>query len=267
MLDAGLSFVAAQGLSLSLEHLQMEELIQVAGVSRTSSYRRWPTKSLFAADLLVRIAQATDLSGDVPGLPQALEEIPAEVLAHLDTREGRHDAAVEVMRVVMDTDFAAMLESTEWRAYIALRAAFIGVLDGELRARVADALIETERRFTERRAQTFRALTELLGYRLRDPRTATWAQLSLTLNAVATGMLIHAYSDPATVTPAAELAAFGSSRTSAWSPATHAEAGVILGAIEPDPAIEWNPERVATLREQLAEAASTLDGILSTLNA
>ena len=266
MLDAGLSFVAEQGLSLSLEHLQMEELIQAAGVSRTSSYRRWPSKSLFAADLLIRVAQATDLSGDVPGLPEALESIPGEFVARLDTAQGRHDATVEVLRVVMDTDFAAMLESVEWRAYVALRAAYIGVLDGELRARVANALSETERRFTRRRSQTFHALTELLGYRLRESDPVAWDQLSLTLNAVATGMLIHAYSDPA-VTATTEQAAFGSTRVAAWSPATHAEAGIVFGAIEPDPDIAWSEERIATLRARLTHAAATIQGILSTLDA
>lgn len=265
MLDAGLSFVAEQGLSLSLEHLQMEELIQAAGVSRTSSYRRWHTKSHFAADLLIRIAQATDLSGDVPGLAEALESLPNDLLANLDTDPGRRDATVEVVRVVMDTDFRAMLESADWRAYIALRAAYIGVLDGELRARVADALTATERRFTGRRSQAFRALTELLGYRLREPTGTAWEQLSLTLNAVATGMLIHAYSDPTAVTETTERAAFGSTRKAAWSPATHAEAGIVFAAIEPDPDIEWSAERIAALRARLTHAAATIEGIRSTL--
>ncbi len=266
MLDAGLSFVAEQGLSLSLEHLQMEELIQAAGVSRTSSYRRWPTKSVFAADLLTRIAQATDLSGDVPGLAEALASIPSELFTRLDTAQGRHDATVEVLRVVMDRDFTAMLESAEWRAYIALRAAYIGVLDGELRTRVADALSETERRFTKRRSKTFRTLTELLGYRLREPDSAAWDQLSLTLNAVATGMLVHAYSDPV-VTATTDKAAFGSTRMAAWSPATQAEAGIVFGAIEADPDIAWSAERIEALRDRLTHAAATIESILSTLDA
>ena len=61
MLDAGARLIAAQGLSLSLEHVSMEELISDAGVSRTSSYRRWPTKDLFAADLLLHLARNTRL--------------------------------------------------------------------------------------------------------------------------------------------------------------------------------------------------------------
>lgn len=266
MLNAGMNFVAEQGFSLSLEHLQMEELIRVAGVSRTSSYRRWPTKNFFAADLLIRIAQATDLSRDVPGLPEALKSIPAQMLDDLNSPEGRHDVAVEVLRTVVDADFAAMLESSQWRAYIALRAAFTGALGDELRAHVANALSDTERRFTRQRAQTFHALTGLLGYRLRDPLTTSWDQLSLTLNAVATGMLIHAYSDPAAVTDKKKITPFGSSHLAAWNPATLAEVGAILGAIEPDPKITWSPEHSAKLQTQLTDAASTLDDILSTLD-
>ena len=263
MLQAGLHVVAQRGLSLSVDHLRMEDLIQAAGVSRTSSYRRWPTKDLFAADLLVRLAGATDLSGEIPGLIDALESIPTELLGRLNTSQGRHDLIVEIVRVMVETDFAAMLLSAEWKAYVALRAAYLGVLGGDLRARVADALSAAERRATRHRAETLTAVTRLLGYRLRPDGATTWEQLSLTLNAVATGLLIHAYADPASVTEATQRQAFGSTRHAAWSSATSAEAGILLGAIEPDPDQEWTAARVTALRSQLADPLVSVDAVRS----
>lgn len=265
MLDAGVRFVADQGLSLSLEHLSMEELIQAAGVSRASSYRRWPTKDLFAADLLLKLAMATELSGDIPGLPGALAAIPEEAFASLDTEQGRRNAVVEVLRVVMDTDFLAMLRSADWRSYIALRAAHIGLPDGELRVRVADALSQTERRFTGTRAAAFEVLAELAGYRLRRPDPQAWQRLSLTVGAVATGMLIRGYSDPEAVIGTSELAAFGCTIPAHWSTSTLASVGILLDAVEPDPAVVWDAGRVAALRARVGDAAGTVQKVLASL--
>lgn len=264
MLQAGVRFVAEEGLSLSLEHLQMEELIQAAGVSRTSSYRRWPTKSLFAADLLLRLAQATELSADIPGLSAALSAIPDGVFADLGSEQGRRNAVVEILRVVIEADFLGMLNSAQWRSYISLRAAFTGLPDGELRSRVAEALSATEDRFAGARAITFRSLVELMGYRIRRPDPAAWEQLSLTLGAVSTGLLIRAYSDPDAVTRTTERAAFESSLEAPWSSSTLATVGVFLDAVEPDPAAVWSAERITAVRAHLEDIDETLSRILST---
>ncbi len=263
MLAAGVRAAAEQGLSLSLEHLSMEELVQAAGVSRTSSYRRWPTKDLFAADLLLTIARATELPDDLTALTAALTAIPADVFVDLGTEQGRRDAVVEVLRVMVDSDFLAMLRSADWRSYLALRAAHIGLPDSELRTRVAATLRETEHRFTASRAAAFRALAGLLGYRLRDPDPQAWDRLSLTLGAVATGMLIRGYSDPDAVTGATEIAAFGSTRPAPWSASTLASVGIFVAAVEPDPTIRWDAARVAGLRARVGDVEGTIREVLA----
>lgn len=267
VLDAGIRSIAEQGLSLSLEHLQTERLIQDAGVSRTSYYRRWPTKDLFAADLLLRLAQATDLSSEVPGLAEALGAIPEALFADIGTEQGRRNIVVEVLRIVMEADFLGMLRSTHWRSYIALRAAHPGLPDGELRARVADALTITERRFSMRRAATFRVLMDLLHYRLRDQADTDWQQLSLTIDAVSTGIHVRGYSDPDSVASTTEESHFASTFAAPWSPATRALVGVVLNATEPDPDVGWDAEQVETLRAQLADPQRTMEDILATLPA
>lgn len=266
MLDAGVRLVAERGLSLSLEHLSMEELVQDSGVSRTSSYRRWPTKDLFAADLLLRLAHATDLPADLPdGLPGLISD-----LAELGTRAGdlgsaaaRRDLVVAVLRIAVGRDFEAMLGSPAWRTHVALRAAHLGLPDGDLRAQVAAALRDTERRFTERRAAVFAALADLIGYRLTVADARGWLRMSGTLGAVATGLLVRGYADPESVTATTRAAPFGSSTPADWSEATLASVGVLLGAIEPDPTIVWDDARTAALRARLRDPGSALRTLLA----
>jgi AcrR family transcriptional regulator len=266
MLDAGVRLVAERGLSLSLEHLSIEDLIQDAGVSRTSSYRRWPTKDLFAADLLLRLARATDLptdlSEDLPGLTRDLADLGART-GDLSSATARRDLVVGVLRIVVAGDFDAMLRSPAWRSHVALRAAHLGLPGGALREQVSRALRETEQRFTDRRAAVFAALADLLGYRLAVPDDRGWHRLSLTLGAVATGLLVRGYADPDAVTATTRTAPFGSTTPADWSEATLASVGVVLGAIEPDPEAAWDEAGTAVLRGALADPGTAVRVLLA----
>ena len=258
MLDAGARLIAAQGLSLSLEHVSMEELISDAGVSRTSSYRRWPTKDLFAADLLLHLARNTRLLDDLTPYVEAAGALPRELLDGVAREQGRRDLIVELMRRVTAADFAAALESATWRSFVMLRAAHGGLPDGELRARVAEALGNTERTFQTQRAASLRAAANLMGYRLRDPESLGWPDLALLTSASFTGLLIQAYSDPEAVLAATPRAPFGSSRPAAWNAATLAPATLFFGATEPDPAVAWDAARVTATKAALNDMAGTL---------
>ncbi|ALN14251.1 TetR/AcrR family transcriptional regulator [Acidipropionibacterium acidipropionici] len=252
MLDAGVRFVTANGLSLSLEHLSMEDLIRDAGVSRTSSYRRWPTKDQFAASLLMEIARATELTSDTEALLEALAD--ADIAAiDVSTPAGRRTALVEALRALMHTDLVTMLDSPRWRSYMVLRAGHIGLADTELRTRVAEALTATEQRFTATRARAFAALCRIIGYHLDEPETMTWEQLSLTVGAMATGMLIRGYSDPTPIRTVTPRRALGSQVASPWSAAALGAVGTFMDAVEPDPEVTWDAEHLAQLRAQLAD--------------
>ncbi|WOQ17266.1 hypothetical protein [Raineyella sp. W15-4] len=258
MLEAGRAVVAQEGLSLSLEHVSMEDLIQTAGVSRTSSYRRWPTKDAFAADLLLYIAEHTELSSDFAPYAEAVRTIPAGVLTSLDTEQGRRDAIVEVFRVLTDADYAAALGSQTWRSYQVLRAAHGALPDGELRRRIASALRGTERRFVHYRAAMFAAAAELMGYRLRNPEAFDWRTLAEITSATFTGMAVRGYSDPEAVRTPRSCAPFGSSRTAPWTLPALAAAEVFFAATEPDPEAVWDAARVARAAAQLGDIDATL---------
>ena len=258
MLDAGARFIAAQGLSLSLEHLSIEELIAEAGVSRTSSYRRWPTKDAFAADLLLHVAQNTNVSDDLTIYVAAVRGLPPELLADIEAEQGRRNLTVEMMRVIAAADFTAALNSPTWRSFVMLRAAHGGLPDGKLRIQVAAALGATERSFQTRRSAALRSSAELMGYRLNDPATIAWDALALLTSASHTGLLIQAYSDPETILAETPRAAFGSTVTSPWNAAALAPANLFFGATEPDPTISWDASRITDTRAALRHIDQTL---------
>lgn len=100
---------AARGLPVEPRAPSVEELIHTAGVSRASAHRHWPTKGHFTADLLLRLAGAADLSGEIPGLDEAFALLPHSVCADVGIASGRGTALVETSRVRAHTDFVAML--------------------------------------------------------------------------------------------------------------------------------------------------------------
>lgn len=257
MLAAGASYVAEAGLSLSLEHLSMEDLIREAGVSRTSSYRRWPTKDAYAADLLVHLARTTRLSDDFTGYASALTE-PALDVGLFEAPQGRRDVVVEAMRRLTQADYEQSLASTPWRNYVMLRAAHAGLPDGRVRTEVAQALRETERTFRTHRARALQASAALLGYRLNDPETFDWDAIALLLTATFTGVIVQAFSEPDVVHTTTLRRPFGASSPALWSPAALASANVFFSAAEPDPTITWDAPHLAATRAALSNPGTIL---------
>ena len=57
MLEATVAMVTHEGLTVSLDHLSLEDIIRDADVSRSAVYRRWPFKDLFFSDLVKELAK------------------------------------------------------------------------------------------------------------------------------------------------------------------------------------------------------------------
>lgn len=195
MLDAALEMIAVRGMSVSLEHLSLEEVIATAGVSRSSAYRRWPYKDLFFSDLLVELARSTNLE----------------------------DEGAEPLRQAQ-----ALLAAR--RTYIALNATFLGLPDGDLRRTVGAALAQTEQRFTTHRAQVAAEMTDVLGYRLVPPLTAPdgFELMASAVGSAITGLVIKALASPQLVAERRLLRAFGSTRPAEWSLPAFVIVGVAL---------------------------------------
>lgn len=258
MLDAGARLIGRLGLSLSLEHVSMEDLIKDAGVSRTSSYRRWPTKDAFAADLLLHIAENTRLTTDFAPYASAVRLIDPELVAHLDDPQARWNLIVEAFRTLTAADFAATMASETWRSYLVLRTAQGSLPDGALRERIRAALATTERSFTDYRARALQAASGLMGFRLRYPDALGWHPLAELLSASFTGMALRGYSGDDDVITERLCSPFGSTHAAPWTLATLASGNNFFGATELDPNISWDAERLAQTRALLADADAIL---------
>lgn len=154
------------GLTVSLEHLNLEELIRAAAVPRSAFYRLWPAKDHFFADLLVELASASELNDAMfyPGTQDIAYAVIDRHGDHLATHAGRVAVLREVARVATQVNFEHFSESVSWRTHVTLVATANSLPDAEHRERVAVALRETERRFIERTAQFYGTALEGLGF-------------------------------------------------------------------------------------------------------
>jgi AcrR family transcriptional regulator len=245
MLDTAIQLIMDRGMTVSLEHLSVEEIIQAAGVARTSVYRRWPYKDLFFSDLLIELAKATQLGTGYGAIPALLAEHMVQLLPRpegVDPEQDHKDVTVEVLRVATQADFDTIYASQQWRTHIALHATHLGLPDGDLRREIGRALRQSEQRFTALREAVFRRFAPLMGYRISgsftDPDVG-YAALALAAGSVMTGLVVRALADPDLVTDRRRLAPFGTSRETEWAAPAVVLVGVILSYVERDTDVEW----------------------------
>jgi AcrR family transcriptional regulator len=154
------------GLTVSLEHLPLEELIRTAGVPRSSFYRLWSTKESFYSDLLVELATSSE-SHDAMFYPGTQDAAFGVINAHRDllgTQEGRVAVLREAVRVATRVNFDHFSASVAWRTHVTLIASASSLAYNDDRERLAATLQETERRFIERTAEFYGGAIASLGF-------------------------------------------------------------------------------------------------------
>ncbi len=264
MLDAAVGMITEQGLTVSLDHIRLDEVVEAADVARTSAYRRWPYKDLFIADLLIELAQASRLGTGWGTTDTLIVETLSGLLPRppkADPDQDRLDVLVEVLRVSAQADVEAVLASPDWRTHIALQATLLGLPDGELRSAVGANLRAAEERFGATRADAFRRLAALWGYRPVDAGTNEggsgaldgFAQLALALTSTMTGLVIRASSEPGLLEPRWHLAPFGTSERTTWSAPALALVRVVMSHLEPQPVSDWGDHRLEAAIEELRQ--------------
>lgn len=250
-MQAALAAVHRTGLTVTLEHISFEDVIRDAGVSRSSAYRRWPYKDLFLSDLVKELAK--DASATM--IKEEVELIRRAIADHEDwlaTAELRHGLVIELVRRLALFDYEAVLHSSEWRTYIALHAAFMSLADGELRNQIQQALALSEEARNSQIASVWQVLAGLFGYRLRSELgTTTFEALARLLTSTLRGLVILSLSRPDLADHRSQAKPFGATTSDDWSLAAIGFASIASAFLEPDPSIEWNQQRLASIQDVL----------------
>jgi AcrR family transcriptional regulator len=257
MLGTAVAMLGRSGLTVSLDHISLEEVIRDAGVSRSAVYRRWPYKDLFFRDVVIELAKNA-----APGIfdreIRLLRRVVAEREEWLNTPELRTGLVAELIRQLALLDFEVLYGSATWRTYLTLNAAFLSIADGEAREQVRAALAESEQAHIASVAAAWELLADLFGFRLRPSTEATFETLASLLDASLRGVVLAALSDPGIVAQRVRARPFGAVEEADWSLPGLSFANIAWGLLEPDPAVVWDEERVATVRET-ARALGVVD--------
>ena len=165
-LSTALSMLAQTGLTVSLEHLSIEDLIRTAGLPRSTFYRLWPAKENFFADLLIELATSSESHDAMfyPGTQDAAYGVIEGNQHLLVTHEGRVAVLREVVRVATRRNFDHFSDSTAWRTHVTLITTASSLADDANRDRLVTALRDTERQFIERTSTFYGEALAGLGF-------------------------------------------------------------------------------------------------------
>lgn len=260
MLETAARALSRTGLTVSLDHIRLEDVIREAGVSRSTAYRRWPSKDQFLGDLLLELAHASKPMATT-GTAEASAAIRDVLLAHLDLLGedgGRQRLAAEVIRQTAPLDLRRILAAPEWHTYLALTATASSLPAGELRDRVRAALAESEQTFTAGIAHSHRVVAGLLGLRQREGSSLTFEVLAHLVNATMRGFVIKAMVSPGLADQTVPGPLHGVAGP--WSLPAAGMADVVLSHVEPDPGVVWDRTALDGLRDRLRRGGDLLAG-------
>ncbi|WP_147915414.1 TetR/AcrR family transcriptional regulator [Ruania zhangjianzhongii] len=258
MLATAAQALSREGLTVSLDHIRLEDVIREAGVSRSTAYRRWPNKDLFLGDLLLELARASEPMA-MTGTQEASAAIRAVILAHLDllpSRQGRLQLAAEVLREVGVADFRRVIGTPQWRTYLALTVSAVSMAEGPLRHQVVETLAGSERAFIQGIVRSHRIGHRLLGLRIRPETGLDYTAFAQFVNAAMRGLVSQTMVRPGLADDEFDGEIFGVQGQ--WSlPSLVSVAG--LSFLEPDPDITWDEGRIEALRVRLEAGDNFLE--------
>lgn len=198
ILNEGAKLVETRGLAVSIDYLVMDELVEAAGVARSTVRRIWPRNQDFLAELFVRLIDPDDSRGEA--FDTRTLELASEVIERyrddLLTPDGRVAVLREAIRLAVKHNFEALKHSLYWRSYITLSLALPTFEDAD-RKRVIAALHRVDRRFFARSADFYNLM---LAHFVRRPRPGiTVGQIAAEGIAVIEGLALRANINPSFV--------------------------------------------------------------------
>ncbi len=225
------------GLTVSLEHISFEEVIQRAAVSRSAAYRLWPYKDVFYEDLLL------DLAGPYWAGTAAFDERTIQVANQiisqhsdmLETEDGRFALVVLASRLGSEQNFQAVTESPEWRTYVILTSTLVSMPPGRTREALTAKMKKADEGFLDRMAHFYSEVSQRIGFRLRPEFGGDFRVLAALGASVVEGLGIRHLVTPELVTRKYDNTYFSNYGDGEWTLASLGFTAVLMTMIELDP--------------------------------
>lgn len=256
MLKTATDHVSVSGLTVSLDHISFEKVIEEAGVSRSSAYRIWQSRGDFVQELMCTLASPDwqeGLTVNNPAFAATMRHM-LNCVDLLQTDQGRRFLAIEAARAGSRSEYSRRLNSAQWKTYVALTSTYMSLPDSPFRDRLKASLQATESRIQETLGNLYAASATFLGHRVRYP-DITWSEVAAMCVRVMDGAVLRAICDPQLAERPFLAAPFGG-KEQEWTPLTISYASTMFSFIEPDPDFTPLPknELIATLEKLIKEA-------------
>jgi hypothetical protein len=207
MIGAGLRILASQGLSIGLDSIKFDDVIQEASAPRASAYRAWSDPDrpegpqvLFQDALAAKLLReqpgdAADpnsegaLNATMESVTQILEnELPADLAAL--TAEKRGWWLRRMYRVGSNANQGVMDSSRLWATYMAVASSLASMSRDQIPPDILDAWQNGEDLLAARYKDLYSTMATMFGFRLRY--CYTWEQFDVVAAALAEGLAMRA---------------------------------------------------------------------------
>jgi hypothetical protein len=149
LLALALDGVSNEGLTLSIAHPSLSQLIKDAEVSSSTVSRIWPTTEEFDFELMKRLIDSDSNEG--AAFDQATIDLAESIifsnLPLLLTAQGRVLLLQETVRRAVKQNFDAVLDNFSWKIYTALTVTVPSLVDESQRTEIHAELQRVEARF------------------------------------------------------------------------------------------------------------------------
>jgi len=264
MLEAAAELIHREGLTVSLQHISMDGLASLAGISRSAVYRAWPNREDFFDELLLKLCyepESHPMVFDGDTLNQALQELKDQLSDDpdvLSTAKGRKMVMVEMCRRGATANYENLVAHTAWRTWIALAATTMSYSE-PMKSRLQSAIAETEGAYVNNMAAFYQVLGDVLGRRIlpqfrsdSESGRHEYAYLAATGSATMEGIVLRSANFPAQGTgttpdvsePASDADPFETGKTGNWNAAAIAFTGTFMAMTEPVEGFEYSREKL-----------------------